>query len=106
MRYRVELADEAWKKIRDRASYIAKQSKAPEVAARWLARILEATDALETLPLRHRRAIEDAFFEDEVRVMNVGGFLLFYTVNEASKVVHVVNARHERQLPLDHTPDG
>lgn len=101
MRYRVELSDEAWRAIRAQASYIASDCKAPDNAARWLSRILEAADTLEAMPFRRRRAIEDVFFQTEVRVLKVDGFSLFFTVDKEARIVRVINARHDRQLPLE-----
>lgn len=101
MRYRVDLTDEAWSKIRAQARYIAEEAQAPLNAARWLVRVLEAADTLEEHPKRCTRAIEDAFFPVEIRMLNVDGFLLLFTVDDDACVVRVLNARHGRQLPLN-----
>lgn len=101
MSYRVDLTDEAWAKIRAQAHYIAEEAQAPLNAARWLARVLEATGTLENHPKRCPKAIEDAFFPVEIRMLNVEGFLLLFAVNDDARVVSVLNARHGRQLPIE-----
>ena len=52
-RYTVHFTDEAWQPIQTQVRYIAIENQAPENAARWLGRLLDAIDTLEQLPGRH-----------------------------------------------------
>jgi plasmid stabilization system protein ParE len=99
MRYEVRITTPALDRIYEQASYIATEQQEPEIAARWLQRILNAGSSLGEMPHRCPRAIEDAFFPYEVRAMVIGQFVLQFTVVEDTKTVWVVGARHGRQLP-------
>lgn len=101
MRYRVEITEHAWSKIRDQARYIAGEAGAPVNAGRWLARVLDAIDTLEQYPRRCPEAIENAFFSFQLRSLNVDGFLLLFTIDDENNVVQILHARHGRQRPID-----
>jgi len=97
--YRVVITDEARARILEQARYIAVEAQAPLNAARWLTRVFEAADSLETMPHRCALAPENGYRPYEVRAMNVDGFLLLFTVSDDERLVIVLNARHGRQLP-------
>ena len=103
MRYAVDLTDEAWAKIRAQAFYIAEEAGAPLNAVRWLERVLDAAETLETSPRRCALALEAPFFPFELRALSVDGFLLLFTVDDSEGVVRVLSARHGRQLPENYS---
>lgn len=100
MIYRVDLTDEAWAKIRAQALYISEEGGSPQNAGDWLRRVLDSADTLEHWPRRCPLAIEDAFFSQEIRVLDIDGYMLLFTVDDDAGVVRVLNARHGRQLPF------
>jgi len=99
MRYRVDLTDEAWAKVRAQAMYIAKEAGAPLNAGRWLERVLDASETLDHSPRRCPLALENPFFPVELRALSVDGFLLLFTVDDDAGVVRILSARHGRQMP-------
>ena len=66
-RYTVELTDTAFAAIAEHARYIAIEGRAPDNAQRWLERVWDAIDSLETLPRRAAKAQEDYYVAYEVR---------------------------------------
>lgn len=60
MRYRVIITDPAFEAVLAYARYIAVEEKAPESAARWLDRVLEASETLAVMPRRCGLAPENA----------------------------------------------
>lgn len=99
MSYTVILTPEAEAKIRTQAAYIAEEEQQPLTAARWLQKVLKASDTLSEFPHRCPFARENDFRPYEIRMLVVGSFLLIFTVVEETKTVWIVNARHGRQLP-------
>ena len=104
--YRVDITDEALSKIRTQAKYIANDCQSPLNAARWLSQVLLAAESLATMPRRCPLAPEDGFFVFEVRALLVDGFLLLFTIDDGTKSVRILNARHARQLPEQQPPSG
>lgn len=104
MIYRVDLTDEAFAKIRAQARYIADEGGSVQNAREWLQRVLDAVDSLEHWPRRCPVALENEFFDFEIRMMDVDGFLLLFMIDDAGGVVRVLNARHGRQLPIRPRP--
>ncbi len=100
MIYRVDLTDEAFAKIRAQARYIAEEGGSPQNARDWLRRVFDAVDSLEHRPLRCPLAPENEFFAFEIRMMDIDGYLLLFTIDDDAGVVRVLNARHGRQLPI------
>jgi plasmid stabilization system protein ParE len=99
MTYRVIITAQALERISEQVEFIAIQSSAPLNAARWLERVFDAADSLETLPRRFPRAPESAHHPEDVRSLSIDGFLLLFVVRDEDQTVHVLNARHARQLP-------
>ena len=99
MTYEVRITAPALDRIYEQATYIANEQQAPEIATRWLQRVLNAGDSLGEMPRRCARALEDVFFPYEVRAMVIGQFVLLFTIVEETKTVWVISARHGRQLP-------
>jgi len=99
MTYTVRITEPALRRIHEQASYIVNEQRAPEVAARWLERVLNAGDTLGEMPRRCPRALEDVLFQYEIRAMLVGQFVLLFTVAEDTKTVWIISARHGPRLP-------
>ena len=98
MIYEVITTSAAEQRIRAQATYIAVEKEAPEIATRWLRRVFDAIDGLEEMPNRCAAAEEDAFRPYKIRVLQVGKFLLLYTIVEETRKVWVLNARSTWQL--------
>lgn len=58
----------------------------PLNAGWWLARVQDAGDTLEQSPRRCPLALEDTSFTFELRVLNIDGFILLFTVDDTSRV--------------------
>mgnify|MGYP002623682436 CR=1 FL=1 len=103
MRYSVRITPLAEAAIREQARYIAVEQKAPLNAARWLERIHAAADTLGTWPRRCALAEEDAHRPYEIRKLSVDGYLLLFTIDQATHTVWIIATRHGRQQPRDPT---
>lgn len=99
MTYRVIVTDSALERIEEYGTYIAVDQQAPEAAARWLKRVLDASETLSEVPRRCALAPENEHTPYEVRWHAVGEFLLLFTVVEKDSSVYVIGARHGRRLP-------
>lgn len=97
--YHVEISVQALELIRVQAHYIAFQQNAPVNAKRWLNKLWDAVESLETMPRRFALAPENDYRDYEVRKLNCGDYLILFTIDEASGIVYVIGFRHGRQLP-------
>jgi len=106
-RYTVELTDTAFAAIAEHARYIAIEGRAPYNAQRWLERVWDAIDSLETLPRRAAKAQEDYYVAYEVRQLVVDSHLLLFAVDDEKRSVWIVGLRHghRRPRPDDLPPD-
>jgi hypothetical protein len=87
MKYAVEVTDTAFEATRAQARYIAVDRQAPLNASRWLNKVWDVVDSLETFPRRHNLATEDAYKTYEVRRALVGDYLILFTVDDAASKV-------------------
>ncbi len=89
-RYKVILAREAEKDLRDTVSYIAKNLQEPAAAESLLNCFEETILSLETMPRRFPVVLEEISAPYEIRMVPVKKYLVFYTVSEDMKVVFVI----------------
>ena len=82
--------------IREQARYIAIDAKSPLNATRWLERIHAAANTLATWPRRCALAEEDAHRPYEIRKLSVDGYLLLFTIEDATNTVWIIATRHAR----------
>jgi plasmid stabilization system protein ParE len=99
MTYRVIITAQALDKISEQVEFIAVKSSAPLNAARWLERVFDAAESLESMPRRFPSAPESAHHAEDVRAFSIDGFLLLFVIRDADQTVHILSARHGRQLP-------
>ena len=99
MSYAVRITPEAEASILEQARYIAVDQQAPLNAARWLSRVYDAAETLETWPRRCALAEEDALRPFEIRKLSIDGFFLLFTVLDDRQEVWVIAMRHGRMLP-------
>lgn len=95
-RYQVHFADEAWQSIQAQVRCIAVENNAPENASRWLARVVDAVDALEQFPDRHGvdEAEPDLHGVELRRMVFERTYLVFYAIDEGRNCVNIVSFRH------------
>ena len=88
MRFRVEYAPRSAKDFVRIRAYIVKESKSEQTADRFIARLLEACDALDALPERFPRYS----YARAWRMMPFGNYLVFFRIQEKS--VRIGHVRH------------
>lgn len=98
MSHKVVLDAEAAREAEEAYPYIAR--RAPDAAARWYDRLLEAMWSLAEFPRRHPLAPEDAFFPEEIRHLEYGNYRVLYTIQDAPKVVRILPVRHAARRAL------
>lgn len=88
MTFRVEYAPRSVRDLARIRAYILKESQSHETADRFLARLLDACDALHTLPERFPRYPSAL----DWRMMPFGNYLVFFRVHE--ETVRIGHIRH------------
>ena len=97
--YAVELADAALVAITAQARFIAIDQRQPSNAQLWLGQLWDAVDSLEQFPSRCALAEENEYVEYTVRVVQVGGQALLFTIDEERHCVWVLALRGQDQEP-------
>ena len=104
MAYRVELAKNAEAELEE--LYLWVIERAPNRGAAWFNGLERAILSLERLPKRCRVAPESFDPEQPIRVLNYGRsphvYRVFFTVDESSGLVRVVDIRRGARLGPSH----
>ncbi|MBI1354098.1 MAG: type II toxin-antitoxin system RelE/ParE family toxin [Acidobacteria bacterium] len=104
MGYKVRFQPAAVEELEDAVQWLELQSAA--AAAKWHQQLLDAVDALETLPAMCPQAPESRFFGEEIRQILVGGYRVLYRIKD--DVVDILHIRHGSRdwLRSPRSPDG
>lgn len=98
--YRVIIEPEALAGIESAYEWI--QGYSPERASTWLNGLLDAIQSLSTMPLRCPLALENDYFEEEIRQLLYGKrgrvYRILFTIRDSE--VHILFVRHSAQAPL------
>ena len=89
--YYVDLTPKAQRDISSILNYIAIDLCAPSASLNLNAKILEQIERLETFPLCGEVYISEIPLKREYRRLVVDNYLIFYTVNEATETVTIMN---------------
>ena len=98
--YQVIVTPLALEHIRRITDYIADSLHAPETALRWLDQTEQAIASLETMPLRFMAVEDEPWHSKGVRRMLEGNYFVYYVVNEAAGIVHVIAVIYARSDQL------
>ncbi|MCL2811805.1 MAG: type II toxin-antitoxin system RelE/ParE family toxin [Clostridia bacterium] len=88
MMYRVQLAEEAKRDLRDIYEYIAFSLLEPEIAMNIKQRIVDELKSLRQMPCRYPIYQEEPWKSRELRRINIGNYCGFFLV--AQKSVQVI----------------
>lgn len=94
MKYRVRYAPRSRRDLERIRDYLTAESKSLEIAQKWIATLLNACDALDTLPQRY-----PAYpYAKPWHMMPVGNYLVFFSVEGTD--VHIGHVRHAARRPF------
>lgn len=91
MSFSVIISAQADKDLRAIYEYIAVTLLSPENAFAQLSRLEDRILKLDELPLRY------PFYKNDIRIMPVDNYLVFYSVGEKSKTVRVLRVMYGRR---------
>jgi plasmid stabilization system protein ParE len=103
MKYAVLVTPEAQANITAAYEYIAESS--PMNAANWLRAVYKKIDGLETFPRRFGQAREQPHFSEELRQAVVHSHRIIFSIDDASRTVHVVHVRHTKMRAVGEPED-
>ena len=92
MAYRIELSPRAEADVDEIVAYISQDS--PEVAKRWVTRLYEKLDGLDTFPRGCSLANEDEDCLFELRQAVFGNYRILFTIRDDDNLVWVLTIRH------------
>ena len=94
--YKVFIRSTAKEDLRGIFRYITEALYEPEIAEDICISIETAICSLRQLPLRHGVILEEPFSLREIRKMPVKNYIIFYTVDNELKEVHVLRVIYSR----------
>ena len=97
MIYNVMISKQAKSDLREIYQYIADVLLSPENAERQLYRMETAITNLKQFPKRYKLYQEQFWHEEELRVMPIDNFLIFYISNDDEKIVTILRVMYARR---------
>ena len=97
MMYNVETTKQARHDMKMLYEYIADTLMEPIIAEKQYTRIEMAVYSLDQMPERFRRYEKEPWRSRNLRIMPVDNYIVFYTVNNESRVVTVMRIMHGRR---------
>ena len=94
MKFRVEYAPRSARDLGKIRDYLIEESRSRETADRFLTRLLDACETLDTLPERFPRYP----FAPDWRMMPFGNYLVFFRIHE--NAVRIGHIRHAARRPF------
>lgn len=91
-RYRAVIVPQAISEIEDICSYIERES--PQNAGMVAEKLIAAIDSLKVLPRRFRVHQHRLDKTKSVHAMPVWPFIIYYRVDDATRVVRILTVRH------------
>ena len=94
--YKTDITVRAQKDMREIATYITRELLQPEAAIKTVDDIEAEIKSLEKMPNRFAPVKDERLARQGVRKVKVNNYLVFYDVNEASKIVNILAVLYER----------
>ena len=96
-KYSIDISNLAERDIWDAVSYIQEVLFQPESAKRIYHSIKEQISSLSTMPERYAAIAEEPYTSMGVRKVCAENYLIFYIVNEKTKMVSIIRVIYNRR---------
>ena len=100
MDYKVTLTPQAIDQIHDIVTYIFQTLQEPEIAKHWVDFLYKEISELNFMPSRYPLTDEEPWQTNGIRKMPVKNFLVYYLIDEESKIVSVTAVIYGRRDQL------
>ena len=90
MTWEIEYTADADQDLEEIDSYIADVLLEPAIAEKQVARLMDAVDGLNHMPLRHRLYYHEPWRSRGVRFFPVDNYMILYFPNESRTVVEII----------------
>ena len=97
MIWNIDYAESARQDLRDIREYISDTLFEPVTAAKQVNRIMDATDSLEHMPMRHRLYDNEPWLSQGLRIMPVDNYVVLYLPDESKYIVTVIRVMYGRR---------
>ena len=102
MTYQIEISKQANQDLRDIYEYIAFTLLSPENAKKLLNTLQKKIQSLENFPKRFKLYYDELWHDQELRVMPVNNFLVFYISNHQKQLITILRIMyHSRNIPTE-----
>lgn len=97
MEYKVKISPFALSQLAETVQYISDVLLVPETALKWLDVLQQEISSLSIMPNRCPLTEEQPWREKGVRKFPVKGFIVYYLIDEANKVVTIIAVVYGRR---------
>lgn len=100
MDYKIKLTSYAIAQMQEAVRYISRVLLVPEVAEQWASRVEKEIISLGSMPRRNPLTEEEPWRSEGIHKMPVENFLVYYWIDETSKIVWVTAIVYGRRDQL------
>ena len=97
MIWRISYAQSAYLDLQNIYDYIADTLLEPKTAEHQTARIMDAIDSLDNMPMRHALWDDEPWRSKGLRFMPVDNYLVFYFPDPTQNIVTIIRVMYERR---------
>lgn len=103
--YEVRLTTQANEHVLDYAEYIQNELLNPQAARKFINDIRAAVKSLSQMPQRNPLTDEEPWRNMGIRKMVVRGYIVYYWIEEGSKIVHVTGVVYGKRNQTEQLAD-
>ena len=97
MNYEIEISDIAGEDLDSIIEYLIYKLKAPNAAEDFLVLLEQKIESLRTAPKAFKVIEDEALSLDQIRIMQVKNYLVFFVIDEKNKTVSIIRVLYGRR---------
>lgn len=99
MNWEIYYTEKALHDLEDIYEYLAIQSNEAEIAKKHIHRILDQISTLDNLPHRYRRISTEPYLSNNIHLMPVSKYLIYYTLDDYKHLVVILRIAGNGRMP-------
>jgi plasmid stabilization system protein ParE len=97
MKYEVQISDKAEDDLDSIIDYMISKLKAPRAADNFIRLLEEKIESIEVSPKAYKIIDDEKLSVDEIRVVQVNNYLVFFMIDDKKKVVSIIRVLYGRR---------
>ena len=97
MKYEVQISEKAEDDLDSIIDYMISKLKAPKAAGNFLSLLEQKIESIKVSPKAYKIIDDEKLSVDEIRVVQVNTYLVFFMIDEKKKVVSIIRVLYGRR---------